>query len=463
MLQPHRRCLGTVRNFVSDNPQPAKSTAKGTVPFSLTRKLGQSRCLLQSAAFVLVAAIATCAPGQEWSGNGQGYTPMAPATGASSDPGSRSAVPQPPVQPPVSSRPAAWPGGPAPAPSTATPQAGALAPLGKITPCDGTRIIARVGSEAIFEGDLAGTVNGLIEAHKSEIPPSQLDAQREMLMKKLLDSAIEAKLVYQDAKRAIPTEALSNVEKQLVKQFDEVELERKMKLAGVATVHEYDLKLRSLGTSLERERRAFIEQTLAHEWIRQQVKRDGDPPTYDQMVAYYHRHQDEFTTPARVQWEELMARYPSSKYPTRDAAHDAVAQMGNQILAGKPFAEAARAGSDGATAADGGVRAWTSQGSLAAEELDRALFTLPVGQMSPIIATQNGFHIVRVTAREDAFVTPFLEAQVEIKDKIEKERSQRQFREYMAKLQTRTPVWTVFENQSGQLQLSNRFQEAVRR
>ncbi len=33
---------GTVRNFVSDNPQPAKSTAKGTVPFSLTRKLGQS-------------------------------------------------------------------------------------------------------------------------------------------------------------------------------------------------------------------------------------------------------------------------------------------------------------------------------------------------------------------------------------------------------------------------------------
>ncbi len=34
--------MGTVRNFVSGNPQPAKSTAKGTVPFSLTRKLGQS-------------------------------------------------------------------------------------------------------------------------------------------------------------------------------------------------------------------------------------------------------------------------------------------------------------------------------------------------------------------------------------------------------------------------------------
>ncbi len=32
---------GTVRNFASGNPQPA-STAKGTVPFSLTRKLGQS-------------------------------------------------------------------------------------------------------------------------------------------------------------------------------------------------------------------------------------------------------------------------------------------------------------------------------------------------------------------------------------------------------------------------------------
>ena len=67
--------------------------------------------------------------------------------------------------------------------------------------------------------------------------------------------------------------------------------------------------------------------------------------------------------------------------------------MGNQVFAGAPFAEVAKAGSDGVTAAAGGQRDWTNKGSLACQELDRALFGLPVGQLSPIIEGPTGFHI----------------------------------------------------------------------
>ena len=80
------------------------------------------------------------------------------------------------------------------------------------------------------------------------------------------------------------------------------------------------------------------------------------------MVVYYREHLKEFTTPARAQWEELMVRY--SKYPTKAAAFEAIARMGNQVFGGVPFAQVAKAGSDGVTAADGGRRDWTTKGSL---------------------------------------------------------------------------------------------------
>ncbi len=203
-----------------------------------------------------------------------------------------------------------------------------------------------------------------------------------------------------------------------------------------------------------------MENALAGEWVRQQVKHDDDPPTYDQMVIYYRQHQDEFTTPTRAQYEELMVRY--DKFPDKAAAWDAIAEMGNRVWHGTPFAEVAKARSDGATAAEGGRRDWTSKGSLVCAALDQALFTLPVGQLSPIIEGPTGFHIVRVTAREETAIRPFLEAQVNIKKNISNAQSKKEFKDYMAKLEARTPVWTKYDNDRPDAQTAARPQEPPR-
>ena len=115
-------------------------------------------------------------------------------------------------------------------------------------------------------------------------------------------------------------------------------------------------------------------------------------------------------------------------------------------MARAPFAEIAKANSDGATAADGGRRDWTNKGSLVCEALDRNLFTLPLGQLSPIIEGPTGYHIIRVTTREEAKVRPFLEAQIDISKKMAKERSDKAERDYMAELKARTPMWTKYDN-----------------
>lgn len=110
--------------------------------------------------------------------------------------------------------------------------------------------------------------------------------------------------------------------------------------------------------------------------------------------------------------------------------------MGNQVIGGASFAEVAKAGSDSLEAPKGGKRDWTTKGGLDCEAINEALFALPVGQMSPIIEGPRGYHIIRVTQREDTVVRPFLEAQVDIK-KIVEQRSQKQFREYIETWRTR--------------------------
>ena len=399
---------------------------------------------------------------QDPSGVGQGYAPMTPtttATPSSLDAMRQSTLSGAPVGPTNASRPASWPSqAAAPVQPNADaspwvpPTQSSAAPASERTLCDGTRIIARVGSEAIFESEVAGAVNEVIEKNKDRIPPDQLDRQRELLIQQRLKPLIEAKLIFQEARRTIPAEGWSQVEKQLTKRFEEDELNKLIKKAGVTTPRELDQHLRTLGTSLEYEKRAYIERTLAQQWVFQQVK-PNEETTYDQMVTYYREHLQEFTTPARVQWEELMVRY--SKYPTKAEARDAIARMGNQVFGGLPFAQVAKTGSDGVTANKGGQWGWTAKGSLANAAVDDALFNLPVGRMSPIIENAKGYYIVRVTQREEEAVRPFLEAQVDIKKKIVEQRTKKQFSEYMADLEKKTPVWTVFDGKDGALHLAN--------
>jgi hypothetical protein len=296
-------------------------------------------------------------------------------------------------------------------------------------------------------------IDELLAPYKDRIPSRQLELQRKLLIEQQLKVPIETRLIYLDACRKIPKENLPHVEKTLGEQFEKSELPKMLKDTNVETRWELDQKLRGMGTSLERRKQAFVQRALAQSWAHEQLKLDEEM-TYDEMLEYYRQHLEEFDRPVRARWDELMVRL--SKYRSKEEAHAAIVQMGNQVLAGVPFADVAKGRSDGPTASEGGVRDWTHQGSLVCEELDRALFGLPVGQLSPILESDDGLHIIRVTERELGGRTPFAEAQAEIRPKIRQQRAKRQWEAYVARLREQIPVWTIFDGQAGGEQVSGR-------
>jgi len=263
-----------------------------------------------------------------------------------------------------------------------------------------------------------------------------------------------------DACRTIPEDRIPEIEKKVNEAFDQQQLPRLVKDAGVANAAEYDQLLRSRGQSLDRIRKTFFERALAQQWIQQKVTGDKEIPHAD-MIAWYENHLAEYEFSSRAKFEQLAIKVTPQR--PREEAWNMLAAMGNDVLEGKPFADIARSRSEGLTASNGGVYDWTNKGSLASKVLDEAVFTLPVGQLSAILEDGGMLHIVRVTERVEAGRTPFLEAQVGIRDTLQQERRKKEMDEYLAKLKDRTPVWTIFDDQqTGPAQTAGRERSLVR-
>ena len=323
--------------------------------------------------------------------------------------------------------------------------AGAPSREGPMTICEGTQILARVGSDVILLSEVAAQVNELFAANQDKLPPDpdSLEKLRQEVTRQMLQNKIQTKLAYLDVRRNYPKEGVEKQEKFVAEAFDRDEITRMMAQLKLNSREELDAVLKTKGSSLEKERRAFVEKTMAQMRIRDQVKPDAEVGP-EEMRQYYLKNVKEFETPAQVRWEEIEVRF--AKHAKREEAAQTIAALGNLVMQGAPFAEIARTRSEGTAASAEGKRDWVNQGALASEQLDQALFTLPIGAMSQIIEDKNGYRIVRVIERKQAERRPFLEAQVDIRKKIREQRRENDLKQYMVKLREQIPVWTVYDN-----------------
>ncbi len=322
----------------------------------------------------------------------------------------------------------------APPPTSAPPGTGPARPRPQLGLFSPAQIVARVGNEPILQGELIGNAG-------EELTADQL----EQVLQQTLVNAIDTKLVYLDFLRTAPKDRLPDIEKQIAEAFNESQLEMMMKKAKVKTPLELDAVLRESGNSLAKQRRMFTERVIAQSTMRRNVNQSPDV-TNDEIRRYYQEHAADFAIPAQARWEKLTARF--AQLGGRDAAWQAIAAMGNEVLGGAPLSAVAKRSSQSLDAEDGGLHDWTGQGSLRSKPIDEALFTLPLNRLSRVIEDEEGFHIVRVLERRDAGAVPFTEAQVKIKEKITEQKIIAETEKYLTRLRQITSVWTVFDEPS---------------
>jgi hypothetical protein len=321
-------------------------------------------------------------------------------------------------------------------------------------PLEGGEILARIDGQTVLASDVLWQVNLILEANKDRIPAEDVEDAKRALLRQQVMGLLDTKVLFADFRRKVPAENMPKIEENLQAPFEESEIPRLCEILKMADREALEEFLRSHGTSINDEKRKFIERTIAGEWLRQMAPKQK-PITHEDLLAYYKDHETKFDFPAQVKWEELSIQ-TAQVNGDRAAAWKAIAEMGNEVwqqvtanpnVRGPVFTDIAKAKSHGATAAEGGFHDWTTRGALRSTEINEALFTLEVGQLSDIIETPNGFHIIRVLERKEAGRTPFTEAQADIRKTLEAEGKKLLVNSELDKLRDQSRIWTVFDGE----------------
>jgi hypothetical protein len=340
---------------------------------------------------------------------------------------------------------------------------------------EGCQVIARIDNQIVLACDVLWRVNQMIEVYQERVPPDkrvppeQMQVTREQLMRREVAAMLDRKLLFDEFRRNVPPENLPRIEEELLKPFEETEVPQLMKELKVNNRRDLELELARLGSSLADVRRAFNEKVIASEWVRSKVK-INEEVSPEEMLEYYRSHLADYEYPTQARWEELMVRKDRFDDPRKP--YEFLAQLGNVVwqqgtaaaVRGPAFTDIAKAKSDGFTARDGGIHDWTTKGALTCAELDAALFTLQIGQMSQIIDSGPAFHIVRVLERREAGRKPFTDVQGEIRTALKNQRMRAAMDEYLTQLRADARVWTAFTgNVSADVLLGKRPDETQRR
>jgi peptidyl-prolyl cis-trans isomerase D len=141
---------------------------------------------------------------------------------------------------------------------------------------------------------------------------------------------------------------------------------------------------------------------------------------------YYERNlETEFSTPRRVRASHILKRVDANAKPEEGAKKRAeLEQVLREARAGADFAELARKYSDDKTARAGGDLGMFRKDEMVPEFADAA-FALKVGQVSGIVRSPFGLHIIKVTGDQPEQKKPFEQVKAQIEQKLKAERMER--------------------------------------
>ncbi|MEP7028902.1 MAG: peptidylprolyl isomerase, partial [Candidatus Eisenbacteria bacterium] len=222
-------------------------------------------------------------------------------------------------------------------------------------------------------------------------------SQVEQLRKDILDKLIDDRVIVSEAKRQNLTASPSEVEKNIADAIDDTK-----KRLGSDEAFTAELKREGMTEDdlKQRYRDEVTKQLLANALLRKQLGKLEVTPA--EAEKFYGENKDKFPrrpSAIKVQVIQIPVEPDSlERAEVRKRALDTLAR----IKKGEPFSRLAQTLSeDPGTAQSGGDLGWFKRGALDSL-FEEAAFKLPVGQVSGLVQTPFGYHLIKVEEADPA-------------------------------------------------------------
>jgi len=264
------------------------------------------------------------------------------------------------------------------------------------------RIIAVVGSRPILASEVEERL--LVSAQQGQLPKDSAgrSALRKRILQLMINEELEVQQALHDTTIKVTDQEVQDQVEQQVKAVkaqipDPNEFIRQLHLAGFASVEEWRRKV------AEDQRRQILVSRLL-ENLRQNDKLRPIPPNDAQMHAFWDEHKGEVgKRPANVSYRQIVI-LPQPDSAARAASIHLADSLLTALRGGADFAAMAHKYSgDSASAALGGDLGWFRRRQMV-KPFEDAAFHMRPGDLSPVVETKFGFHIIQVERIQPAEV-----------------------------------------------------------
>jgi len=315
---------------------------------------------------------------------------------------------------------------PAAAQSTPPPAAAQLQPPAvKPVPPQLPEIVARVNGETINGVELEKAVK-MLEGRAGGPVPAE---QRDRVFRGVLDEMIGYKLLVQEAKArkiAVPD---ADIEAQVAQirsqfpnqqQFDQALAAQKMTIQDVRDDARSEMSVEKL-----------VEGEIAAKIA---VKPEA-------VTDFYQKNQDKFQQGPRVRASHILISVPqNADAATKQQAKTKAETILKDLKAGKDFAAAAKENSqDPGSAVNGGDLGFFEKGQMV-PPFEQAAFALNAGDMSDLVETQFGYHIIKVAEKQTQHVVPIDEAKGQIEQYLSQQNRQAETQAFVDALKAKAKI-----------------------
>lgn len=291
------------------------------------------------------------------------------------------------------------------------------------------RIVAIVNDQVITLSEL----NEAFEPFQARLAAAYPGPDRERAIAEhkamLLNRLVDNLLMEQEARKAgitVRDEDVSDTIRDLLER-------RKISQAELLR------SLRREGSSLAAYRKGVREQLMRIRLIRRELQAKV-AVTDEEIGAYYLKHRGDYEGAEAVRLRQIVLLLPRGAEPAAKARLLIEAgEIHRRLLAGQPFEQLSAQYSQGPGAETGGDVGFVERGVILSEVEDVA-FGLPVGQISGVIESSVGFHIVQVLDRRGAGLKSIEAVREEIREKIDQEKMEKKFEEWLVELRKKSHI-----------------------
>jgi peptidyl-prolyl cis-trans isomerase C len=293
---------------------------------------------------------------------------------------------------------------------------------------EGNDIAVMVNDIVITESEVDARMKPFLERAAGRIDPNMIEQYKRRLRTQALDGMILERIMDEQVKKAGITISDSDVNDKI----GELLAQQGMTMEGLKSM------LVAQGQSFDEFKQQMKKGLTYEKFVDHQV---GPVEINDaDALNYYKENEEDYNKPEEVRASHILIKVAQSATEEEKAAAKAkIEKLLKELKGGADFATLARENSDCPSRVKGGDLGFFERGSMV-KPFEDAAFGMQPGQMSDVVETQFGYHIIKITERKPAGQTPFEKVKADIIKTLQQVKKGESFRQYINKLRAEAKV-----------------------